>query len=277
MDNPAILQAPPRSKTGLKMATISVPVRYYHQPRTAYVTEADFRLKTLEWDLDVSQIALILVDVWSDHYVSTHLERGGEITRERISPLMDAFRKMNAAVIHAPSPACAKRYPQWTQFAGDDEVQGRSGTGRDAWPPSEFRAKSGDYEKFARPKEPHHQLFHDIIANRDIIPEARPAEGDHVIVTGDQLHRVLKHKKILQLFYAGFAANMCIPFRDYGMRAMKDRGYDTILVRDCTSAIEVEDTFENFDLTRNAIIDTELTVGYSTTSADLISASKSSE
>jgi nicotinamidase-related amidase len=258
------------------MSNISVPVRYYHQPRTAYVTEADFQLKTLEWDLDVSQIALVLVDVWSDHYVSTHLERGGDITVQRIRPLMDAFRRIGAAVIHAPSPSCAKRYPQWSQFAGDDETHGSAGPTRDIWPPPEFRSKTAEYEKFAKPKEPHQQLFHDIIANRDIIPEARPKEGDHVIVTGDQLHRLLKHKKILQLFYAGFAANMCIPFRDYGMRAMKDRGYDTILIRDCTSAIEVADTFENFDLTRNAIIDTELTVGYSTTSADLITASEKS-
>lgn len=256
------------------MPNISVPVRYYHQPRTAYVTEADFQLKTLEWDLDVSQIALILVDVWSDHYVSTHLERGRDITVNRIRPLTDAFRRMGGTVIHAPSPDCAKRYPQWTQFAGDHETHGRSGKPADNWPPPDFRSKTGDYEKFAKPKEPHQQLFHNIIANRDIIPESRPQEGDHVIVTGDQLHRLLKHKKILQLFYAGFAANMCVPFRDYGMRALTDRGYDTILVRDCTSAIEVEDTFDDFDLTRNAIIDTELTVGYSTTSADLINASE---
>lgn len=256
------------------MQTIEVPLRYFQLPRKAGITEKEFHHEILASEFQPKEIALILVDVWSDHYVATHLQRGRDITLKRIMPVMSAFRNIGAAVIHAPSPDCAKRYPQWTQFAGDHETHGRSGSPADNWPPPDFRSKTGDYEKFARPKEPHQQLFHDIIANRDIIPESRPQEGDHVIVTGDQLHRLLKHKKILQLFYAGFAANMCVPFRDYGMRALKDRGYDTILVRDCTSAIEVEDTFDDFDLTRNAIIDTELTVGYSTTSADLINASE---
>ena len=254
------------------MPNISVPVRYYHQPRTAYVTEADFQLKTLEWDLDVSQIALILVDVWSDHYVSTHLERGRDITVNRIRPLTDAFRRMGGTVIHAPSPDCARKYPRWTNFAGDGEFGKSSPKSKDEWPPSEFLNKTGRFEKWARPTIPDQEKFNLILKNRRIIPEVEPEDNDDVILTGNQLHRLLSYRKILHLFYAGFAANMCIPFRDYGMRAMKARGYDVTLIRDCTTAIEVDETAQDLSITRHAVIDTELTVGYSVSSKELVEA-----
>ena len=256
------------------MKSIELDVRYYHLTRAAQMEERNFHLETLRFEFPVDQIALIQVDVWSDHYVTTHLQRGRDITLQRINPVADAFRSVGAAVIHAPSPDCAKRYAAWTQFAGDEDLFGRSSTAVDAWPPAEFRTRTGEYKKWARPQDPHDPVFEDIIKNRRIIPEAEPKAGDHVILNGDQLHRLLKHKKILYLFYAGFAANMCIPFRDYGMRAMKDRGYSPVLIRDCTTAIEVADTCANLDLSRAAVIDTEVNIGYTTESKDLLAALK---
>ena len=258
------------------MKSIDLDVRYYHLTRKAYKDEKDFELRTLRLTYPIDQIALIMVDVWSDHYVKTHLDRGRDITLNSINPVADAFRSVGATVVHAPSPDCAKRYDGWTQFAGDEEVHGRSPAPKDDWPPEDFRAKKGEYEKWARPKDPPDQKFDDIIKNRSIIPEAAPKEGDHVVVTGAQLHRLLKHKQILHLFYAGFAANMCVPFRDYGMRAMKNRGYDIALIRDCTTAIEVDTTHDDEILTLAAVTNTEMTVGYSTSSADLIAACKRS-
>ncbi len=93
-----------------------------------------------------------------------------------------------------------------------------------------------------------------------------------VVETGDDLHDLLHQRGILYLFYVGFAANICVPFKSYGMRAMKDRGYEIILVRDCTTAIETEDTLGTMDITRNAVRDTELNIGYTVSSAELVSA-----
>ena len=259
------------------MKSIRLDVRYYHLTRKASVEEKDFHLRILQHEYPVDRVALVLVDVWSDHFVSTHLQRGRNITIERILPVADAFRSVGAAVIHAPSPDCAKRYAAWTRFAGDEEVFGRSSPPRDDWPPAEFRSGTDDYEEWARPKDPHDEVFEDIIKNRRIIPEAEPRAGDDVIVTGAQLHRLLKHRGILHLFYAGFAANMCVPFRDYGMRAMKDRGYDIILIRDCTTAIEVAETSENLDLSRAAVIDTEVNIGYTTSHSDLVAACRQAQ
>ncbi|RKY61026.1 MAG: hypothetical protein DRP95_03430 [Candidatus Latescibacterota bacterium] len=70
----------------------------------------------------------------------------------------------------------------------------------------------------------------------------RPAEGEPVVHTGEQLHRLLSERRVLHLFYAGFAANWCLLYRDYGVLAMHGRGYDIILVRDATAGVEFHDT-----------------------------------
>ena len=255
------------------MPSLDFTVRYYHLTRRGRITESEFHHRELQWQVPVSQVALVLVDVWSDLYVTSHRDRSRQITLDRILPVLEGFRQMDGTVIHAPSPACAKRYPQWTQFASDTEVFGNAPGGPgDTWPPKAFRGKTDEYAAYARPQDPKDQVFDDIIQNRSIVPEAEPREGDFVIATGDQLHRLLKHRGILFLLYAGFAANMCVLYRNYGMRAMKNRGYEVILLRDCTSAIEVADTYDDMLLSQAAVVDVEQTVGYTAASEDVVKA-----
>ena len=75
--------------------------------------------------------------------------------------------------------------------------------------------------------------------------------------------------KDLHLLYAGFATNICVQHRDYGMRAMRDRGYHLILLRDGTAGIEFGESIEGGWLTRGAIMNIEMKVGASITSEQL--------
>jgi len=56
------------------------------------------------------------------------------------------------------------------------------------------------------------------------------------------------------------------------MRAMADRGYNMILIRDCTSALESHDTVAQLLTTRLFIQDIEGHLAFSTTSEDFITA-----
>ena len=259
--------------------TLDLEMAYYHLPPRAGVREDEFARRTLSWSVPVAAAALVLVDVWGDHYVATHRDRSRQITLERIAPVIGAFRAAGGTVIHAPSPDCAHKYGQWLQYAGDGEVGGGGGGGggQDEWPPADFRARRGEYEQWARPAEPADEEFDRIIAERHIVPEVAPREGDFVVATGAQLHRLLAHRRMLHLFYAGFAANMCVPFRDYGMRAMKERGYEIVLIRDGTSAIEVGDTYAGLRLSEAAAIDVELNIGYTVMAADLAAACRQAQ
>jgi len=54
------------------------------------------------------------------------------------------------------------------------------------------------------------------------------------IETSDEFSEYLKSKGIETLFYAGYATNLCLMFRDVGMLKMHDQGFDIVLLRDCT-------------------------------------------
>ncbi len=257
--------------------TWDIHVDYYHLPRLSQMVEAKFQRRQLHWKLAAARTALVLVDVWSEHYITTHLERGGQITRDRIAPLVKLFGQVGAQVIHAPSPDCEPRYlhlvpeeagPRRRPTPGSADA---SDSARE-WPPAEFRAKTGDYADLGREKEPHDEEFARIIAERRVIAEVEPTDGDSVIFDGDQLHNVLRARQVHTLFYVGFAANMCVLHRDYGMRAMAARGYDVVLVRDATTAIEMADTVESLRTTEAVVRDVEVSVGYSIDTTQLLQA-----
>jgi hypothetical protein len=68
---------------------------------------------------------------------------------------------------------------------------------------------------------------------------------------------------------------MCVPGRDYGTRAMERRGYNVILLRDCTTAIEGHETIHDEWLTKAAILEHEMILGHTAIAADLIAACES--
>jgi len=254
------------------MPELSLKLRHYHfdfaegQP---WVEENTGAVETAR-PFKPQETALVMVDCWDRHYLKSFLARSDQIIRERIVPLRDACRQAGISIIHAPSPSQAKQYPQWLQYAGDDELFARHASNAPDWPPPSFRTRTGEYEQYAKQPGAVVQAWRVVEADqRRIAPELEPRDDEFVIATGRQLHRLLRHRKILHLLYAGFAANMCVLARDYGMRAMHHRGYNTILLRDCTTGIEANDTAADQGLMRAAILEAEMLLGFSADSGDL--------
>ena len=223
-------------------------------------------------NLDVKETALVLVDVWNLHYVDSWIARATEVAKTKIVPAMEAARKAGMMIIHAPSPRVAKKHDEWTRYAGDEELNPPSQPSPD-WPPEDFRKRSGKYAEYSRDlwKEPYMEPWKEVYKGLDISDLAKPEPGDFVISTGNQLHRLLRNRKILHLFYAGFATNMCLIDRDYGMRAMKNRGYNLILLRDATTGVETHDTVANLLTTKVYVQQIEL-YAYSVTTEGFIKA-----
>jgi nicotinamidase-related amidase len=192
------------------------------------------------------------------------------IVEEKLAPVTQACRKAGVAVVHAPSPQTAAKYSQWVRYAGDETLFGGE-CSSPAWPPSDFRRRTGDYAAFKIPKESRLTMLKRQ-QERRILPALSPQPNDYVIATGEQLHRLCRHQQLLHLIYAGFAANVCVLYRDYGTRAMAQRGYNVILLRDGTCAIESADTLQEERLLQAAILGIEMFVGSSTTSQALLQA-----
>ena len=257
------------------MPTFDLTVRYSRELSDPDLPcrEEHFGHGEMAWTLSTEEVGLVLVDCWDSHPVETHLERGGQIAKERILPAVQACRKAGIAVVHAPSPTQARLYAQWTKYADERDLHGSTGPAPD-WPPEDLRRRSGSYASFARPKEPRTQSIQEIRSKRRIMDFLGPEPDDFVVATGAQLHRLCRHRGIVHLFYAGFAANICVQRRDYGVWAMLDRGYNVVLLRDCTTAIEHAETWDGMWLTRCSILDMELRAASATSEAFMAAVEK---
>jgi len=137
------------------------------------------------------------------------------------------------------------------------------------WPPVQFRGKTGPYQKYARPNEPMAADRARILTGLSMHPDVQPEGTDVVVATGQELHEFCRKRGILFLFYLGFNTNMCVLQRDYGTLAMHDRGYEIILVRDCTTGMESFETQDGLWQTRGAILFLEMTRKHSISSEEL--------
>ena len=211
-------------------------------------------------DLDPAETALVLVDTWGEHPLKSHYERTGMITETKIRPALDAARVAGITPIYAPSAQVAARYSQSARLP-EPEGPGTVQPASDDWPPAEYRDLAEPYASLKREPgelppdsadrpEPWHQIM--TIHNAIV-----PAADDRVVASGDQLHQVLRERRLVHLIYVGFATNICIRFRDYGVHAMRDRGYHPILLRDATTGIETRDTYDDYLITRASLLDLE--------------------
>jgi nicotinamidase-related amidase len=254
---------------------LDVPCRYYRvytDPDVPCV-EANFHHVERPLPIPLEQAALVLVDVWSTHYIDSWLRRATEVTQTRIVPILAAARQAGMTIIHAPSPPIAQRYG--APAPATPASPAGAGTREADWPPAGFRSiyRAGEFAEFGRQQEPRlREALERYKTELDIAEPARPQPGEPVISTGPELHALLAERRLLHLFYAGFATNWCVMFRDYGMVAMNQRGYNLILIRDATTGIEFHDSVAAHAATEMTIREIETKHGWSTTTEAFVEA-----
>jgi nicotinamidase-related amidase len=238
------------------MESAKLPVRYFsmHNSGPDDIRESNTRYTHVVWEIDPAESALVLVDFWTTHILESHLRRCEQVIERNIAPLLPVARKAGFTVVYGPGFNIAKKYPGWERYADEAELDPPPTKPPD-WPPESFRKREGAYARFARPV-----FRQDVRAKADELFRIRrmpdivaPKPKDYVIASGAQLHRLLKDKKILHLLYLGFATNDCVLHKDYGVRAMGGRGYNIILLRDCTMGIENALSLAAFGDTRGAM------------------------
>jgi nicotinamidase-related amidase len=243
---------------------LSLPCRYYRvytDPEVPCV-EASFGHVEKVLPLPLEETALVLVDLWSTHYIDSWIRRATDVMETRIVPLLGAAREAGLLVVHGPSPQVAARYspaPPKPPVPPDPAPD---------WPPPAFRSlyRSGEHAAFGRNAEPRLQeALERYRTELDIAAPVRPLPGEPVIHTGLELHALLAQRRILHLVYAGFATNWCIKYRDYGMLEMSRRGYNLVLVRDATTGVEFHDTVGTLAATEMTVREIETKHAWSTT------------
>jgi nicotinamidase-related amidase len=249
---------------------LRISPRYYrwHVDLGVDWVETNTEYAQLDWKVPLEQSALVLVDVWEGHYLADCEARINAITENHLAPLLSCARSSGMPVIHAPSPDTAKRQSGWVRLA-DKNPRRESDP---EWPPKDFTRKEGDFATFARPFEPRESELDVLRTDRPIHKLARPEAGEAVVANGEELHLYCKREGILFLFFVGFNTNCCVLLRDYGTIAMRDRGYEVVIVRDCTTGMESYDSQAQLGQTNGAILFLEMFRAYSTTSDEMIAA-----
>jgi nicotinamidase-related amidase len=256
---PLFAQSPP------KMLNVKPRYHRWHVDPGVEWLESNTGYATLDWQIPLSQTALVLLDVWQRHYIKDTEERGERVINDNLIPLVEKCRQSGMQIIHAPSPPVAKRHPNWVKLVSEDEMVAK----RDDWPPQQFRSLSGPYKNYRRPVEPR-EAERQSLPKLDFHPKVQPVANEPVIATGEELHRYCKQEGILFLFFAGFNTNACILSRDYGTIQMSNRGYEVILVRDCTTGMESPETHATLAQTKNAILQLEMFGQYSVASEEIM-------
>lgn len=245
---------------------LDLKVQYFQDspPEGLPYREEHFIRRHVQMPLPVEQTALVLVDMWDNHFIESWLERAVQITKEQVVPVLDASRAAGLTIVHAPSPPVAEQFEQLKRHVPPVP------NAPSAWPPAEFRSRQGEYAAFRGPRAQPPGIPN--LDRLGMSPHIDVQDGEFVVATGEQLHALLAARGILHLVYAGFATNWCILNRDYGMRAMAGRGYNMILLREATAGVEFPDTVAQGLATEMAVREVEQQLGFSAATADFLAA-----
>ncbi len=256
----------------LKISPRYVPL---YTPKGVELAEENYHYLQLDWDIPRSQAAFVCLDCWANHFSRETLQRIDSISREKIAPALEACRHNDLTVIHAPGPLLANRDPNHVKVLPEGAIEQEPWPGSPHWPPPAFKEKTGPFVDYRRPyQKDAEDRTNWRLTRRKYHPLIQPREGEPVIANGEELHRICADRGILFLFYVGFNINVCMVGRDYGAYAMLKRGYEILLLRDCTTGMEIAETVADLSCTRSQIATMEQLDVYTTTSVEFLKAVK---
>lgn len=234
----------------------------------------------------------------------SHALRKRRIIEKVIAPTVDALRAQGVQVFHCSHARFLDQYPQWEastteaereaarpkpaaergQEAPDEAQSGAAPQGGDTaashetWPPLEWTTawREQHMELIWRQKSWGLVQGREVYPKIALAPPVHPREGDLLVSSQEQFHRLLTERRIRVLFYMGFETDQCLMYSGYGLANMQNDycgcNYLCTVVRDGTTTYETAETLAGEWRTRVAVIDIETRFGYSVTSSALVEA-----
>lgn len=181
--------------------------------------------------LDPAESAVVVIDMWDRHWCKTYTERVGNLV-PRMNHTLAAARKLGIQVVFAPSDTAEfyKDYPQRKAMQAIPQHPAPKTIGFQAPPPPgpTDHCECGADEPCGKGRVWSRQH-----------PELKIVEGDLIgdCNNGGELLSLCRERGIDTLLYTGVASNMCVQYRSFGIRNMKNHGLRAIVVRDLVEAI----------------------------------------
>ena len=185
---------------------------------------------------NASETAIIICDMWDDHYCKLAAERVAEMA-PRMNAVLTAARNHGATVIHAPSGV--------TYLYADMPQRKRMQQAQKAKPelPLEAWCYVDPKREPELPVDVSKQPCDDPIIGAYVQKFTRQHPGltisgwDGVSDNGDEIYSYLKQEGLKNIVLMGVHTNMCVLGRPFGIRQMVKQGFNVVLVRDLTDAM----------------------------------------
>ncbi len=190
-------------------------------------------VRRAEWD--AARTAVILCDMWDDHYCRNAAQRVAEMA-PRMNEVVKKARASGALVIHCPS-GCMEFYantPQ-RQFA---QSAPRLGTTipLEGWCHHDPSREAEMPVKTDQPCDDEAELRDRVRFYKRQIETLEIAAGDAVTESAEAFF-LMKHRGIENVLIMGVHTNMCVLGRPFGIRQLVRQGMNVVLVRDMTDSM----------------------------------------
>ena len=180
--------------------------------------------------IDPSKCAVVVCDMWDDHWCKKAAERCGELAK-KAEPVLKACRDRGMTIVHCPSDCMDfyKNHPARKRAAAVKKAEPPEAK-EVACPPLPIDDSAGgcDDEKPAKPFKAWTRQSASITIDE---------EKDYVTDKGAEVYSIMKAKGIDTVFVMGVHTNMCVLNRSFAIKQMAKWGVRAFLVRDLTDAM----------------------------------------
>jgi nicotinamidase-related amidase len=180
--------------------------------------------------IDPKRTAVVVCDMWDDHWCKSAAARCGELAK-RAEPVLKACRDAGMTVVHCPSDTMAfyKDHPARKRAAEVKRVEPPKA--KDAPdPPLPIDDSDGGCDD-ARPAKSFKAW------TRQHAAITIDGATDYVTDSGGEVYSIMKGKGIDTLLVMGVHTNMCVLNRTFAIKQMVKWDVRTFLVRDLTDAM----------------------------------------
>ena len=191
--------------------------------------------KTLHWD--PKQTAIIICDMWDDHWCKSAAARVAEMA-PRINDFITEARSRGVLIVHAPSE-CMKAY-------ADHPARLRAKNIERVELPDFMRQQCSGLDVEKQVKWPVDQSDGGCDCTTPC-PKSRPwkkqidtikiADEDAISDSGVEIASLFAQRGIENVMLVGVHENMCVVGRSFALRNMVRLGKNVVLVRDLTDAL----------------------------------------
>jgi len=187
------------------------------------------------WEWNVSETAIVVCDVWSNHRCRASAERI-EIIAPKINAVLAAARDHGVAIVHAPSGGVSyyettpfrKRMKLATYFEPPVPIADVVRADVAVEPPLPIDDSDGGCDD----PEPNALVEFDYRQH----PAIRMVGYDGVTENGHELYNFCRQEGIKNIVILGIHTNMCVLGRSFGIRQLRSLGFNVVLCRDLTDA-----------------------------------------